>query len=191
METSEIKRILDLDLRPKYEKSRDSIIEIALNKLSIVNEFYILKQKLLEKYGTDLNGRLIVEYSNSKKYNEELIPLIKEYLGESTKKGKIGGKVNDLEGEFYTIIMDKKFNKDEIIQYYTNKYEKNLNELEDSIVARIENQKPTSLRMKDSEYDFNFVINEEKSFTINTIIAGGEIQCLHYRTLAKLHNKVK
>jgi hypothetical protein len=49
-----------------------------------------------------------------------------------------------------------------------------------------------SLRgMKDSEYDFNFVINEEKSFTINTIIAGGEIQCLHYRTLAKLHNKVK
>lgn len=191
METSDIKLIIDADLRPKYERSRDSIINSALNKLNIVNEYKILKDELLKKYGTESSGRLVVRYENSKIYQEELLSLTKEYLGELTKKGRNGGKVGQLEGEFYTIIMDKKFNDDQIINFYTNKYEKILNDLEDGIVMKIEKLNPTSLRVKESEYDFNFVINEEKSFTINTILAGGEIQCLHCRTLVKLHSKIK
>lgn len=190
MKIEEIKEIIDLDLRPKYEKSRDSFISYTITKMKINNEFLNKKQTLIEQYGYQSENRWYVEHENSSKYQEELVKLASEYFGEMTENGRNGGLFGNVSNEVYKIVKDKKFTEPQIVEYYTVKFEKQLNDLEDKICAKIASLKPNTVEIGRSEHDFNFIIDDKRNFTINTIITGGDVQCIHNRTLIKLHNKV-
>lgn len=178
MKLNKIRNILEKDLRPKYEKSRDSVIVFVETK---AKEYL----KLLSKASGDIEnieGRKIYDFI-FESYNKE------------TKKIEKGKFFDGLSKEHIKLIEDSRYGEDfkKIAPKITIKYEKNLNNLLDGLVNEIKKYNPKNLELGLSEHDFNFILeldNCKRSFTINTIIASGEIQCIHYRTLKKLHKGV-
>ena len=75
-----------------------------------------------------------------------------------------------------------------------NYYEQLLIQTSESLTNKIEGYKPTNIGLGSSEHDMNFILsfenNKDRSFTIDTIIAGGDIQTVHRRTLTTLHKGI-
>ena len=178
MKLSEIRNILEQDLRPKYEQSRDTVIFFVETKAKEYLE-------LLSKASGDIKnieGRKIYDFIFDS-YNEEI------------RRKEKGAFFDGLSKEHIKLIEDSRYGEDfkKIAPKITNKYEKALNSLLDDLVNEIKKHNPKNLELGFSEHDFNFILeldNCKRSFTINTIIASGDVQCVHYRTLRKLHKGV-
>lgn len=105
----------------------------------------------------------------------------------------IGGLVNVLNVFDYKIVSEK-LSDDEIKMKMKNYYEQLLIETSESLTSKIEGYNPTNIILGSSEHDINFILSFEnshdRSFTINTIVAGGIVQTIHRRTLTNLHKGI-
>jgi len=199
MKTLKIRKALEDDLRPKYEESRDSNIDFTL---SLLKELQDKKFQLDETIKRIKKDKREFE-SNSKEEENEIqelrVSIYGEFIGYSNpynpkyNNGYDNGFKQSLSKEHQTLLFDKRAKEKDIKEYYTKKFEKTINDTLDYLLTEIEKLNPISIKLGYSEYDFNFILdinNKQRSFTINTIIAGGNIQCIHYRTLKRLHKGV-
>ncbi len=195
MKLNEIRKDLEKDLRPKYEKSRDSNIDYTI---SLLGELETLKNKFDEANKRIRESKSQFEMlseAEQEELNNLRVAVYGEYVGYSRlnpkyNNGYDNGFKQKLSKEHQVLLFDRRAKEKEIKDFYTKKFEKIINDTLDYLVSEIEKLNPLSIKRGFSEHDFNFIINKKRSFTIDTIIAGGAIQCIHYRTLKKLHKGI-
>ena len=170
-----------------YSKERNSLYQEifadeskdATNKPKI-DELDKTIESIETQIRTLISERAIISEELNGKYDQK------------TKKSE-GGLVNSLNTFDYKIVSAKL--SDSIIQVkMKNYYEQLLIETSESLTSKIDGYKPTNISLGSSEHDMNFILsfenNKDRSFTINTIIAGGVIQTVHRRTLTNLHKGI-
>lgn len=180
MRTEQIAQIVEQDLRPRYEMSRDSIVSFLISK---GNEF------------KDTLSKLHTLKSETEEH-KELYKYLFGYWNNETKKRVRGGIYNGLSQEYTKLIEELGRDwktEEEVANKYFKKFEKIISDTVSGITKDIEKFNPTNIEIGNSEHDFNFILEREEkrqSYTINTIVAGGYVQCVHNRTLTKLHKGV-
>lgn len=176
------KALIKENLTPKFENARNSAIHFCIrDRDTIMNSRAKLKE--LD--------------SNSSEY-KELYTFLHGYFDKETKK-QVKGFILNLNKTNFKLIMDRVYSSKptitdkEIQSFYKKEYNLILKNVVDGIYEDIKKVKPTNIELGLSEHDINLILTiakEKRSYTINTIVAGGEIQCLHNRVLKKLHNKI-
>lgn len=169
------KNLLD-NLQPKWEEMRDS--RIAYN-LTLKTNY----DDARKEYRSLTN-----EVAKKEQYKK-----IFGFFNKETKKQE-GGIIHSWSKKEYTLIHERKATDEEIRAFFTKEYAKSLKSTVDSITKQIAKYNPIAIEEGCSEHDFNFVLtmedNTKKSYTINTILASGDVQVLHYRVLKKLHKSI-
>jgi len=178
----EAKRIIFASLEPKYQRACKSAIEFCIKNRDLIYD----KRKRLTELDRD---------------SEEFKEIYKFLYGHFDKQSKkqVKGFIAKLNSDDYDLITKnmfsgKKMVTDAFIESSYNKiYKEKLKCIVEDIYKEIKEYKPSSIEVGSSEHDFNFILTikkEKKSFTINTVLAGGDIQCLHLRVLRRLHNSI-
>ena len=184
MKTAEIKKIILESIKPKYEMVRDS--HIFFNNLLVQEYRDVLKTQKNRKrvaYGAVGYDAFVEE---CRACNRALYGNPKEKeLGLYDRLQKAG---------LYKLVYTQKATDTQIKAHTIKLFKEIIKNTVDSIATQIKALKPKDVREGSSHHDINFIITEktdiERSFTINTIIAEGDIQIKHYRTLRKLHKGV-
>lgn len=193
MTKTEMKRIIKEDITPRYEASRDSVISFVTAK---AEEYRALKE---EMRNTDQSIRVPMKFNDGEEYMgkeenprwRELYTSLYGYYDKEAKKQRQGTIYDGVAKQYQEMMhtTDK-----EIVKHYTAKYKAIIKELIEAICEEIKQHSPKSIEAGRSEHDINFLLTmkdgSKRSYTINTIIAGGYVQVIHNRTLRKLHKGV-
>ena len=186
MNKSTAKKIIMNILTPKYELARDSAIEWCIKDRDIIINTREILAELRCK-----------DKSNSIEY-QELYSYLYGYYDKLNRK-QVKGFISNLNKNNFKLIMDRVYSKKkmitdrEIVSFYKKEYNRILKDVTNSIYDEIKSLDPKNIELGLSKHDINFILtfaDRKRSYTINTIVAGGEIQCIHNRVLKNLHKGV-
>jgi len=167
MTKTEIIKILKDDLTPKFKIVRDNKINYLLKKSQKYRELKIELKNTSQK---------IENFKENPKWRE-LYNKLYGYYDRKINKQIQGSFFNGLNQKHQKMILKS---NEEIKEYYEKEYTKSLNNLLNNIYEEIKKYNQKNIEIGNSEH----------SYTINTIIASGNVQIIHNRTLRKLHKGI-
>ena len=165
------KKLIKESLTPKYNEGRDAKITYLIE----------LKAKIKKAHSDmrEVRQSLYKGEINQDEANEQFNSLRSIY---SVASQKDLGTASD-------------YNEAQIKERTTKAFNESLSALIEKIYSEIKTLSPKSITLIEaSDYDIELLLtlkDGNKSYTINTVVAGGyNVQCLHYRTMYKLHKGV-
>jgi len=181
MKALEIRTIIKNDLTPRYEIARDSVVAYVTKEAH--------KLQALRKEFSSLSQ---MENGKECKRWRELYIGFYGYYDKEAKKQVDGTFYNGIAKKYRGVIAS--YTDKAIIKHYTKEYKDLLKDLVEAIYTDIKGLKAKDIKIGQSEHDINFTLtfkdDKKRSYTINTIVAGGFIQVIHNRTLKTLHKGV-
>jgi hypothetical protein len=184
----QIKKIIKNSISPKYEMARDNVI--SFNE-TLANEYREVKRESKKRikvpFGSDGYEMFVNEARNTNRR------LYGNY-DKKTKDGEKGLYDRLQDAKIYTLVYSKNYTNAQLKRHTINRFKEVIKETVESISNEIKKLDTKDIREGISEHDINFIITnkdlKEQSYTINTIVSGGDIQVMHYRTLKKLHKGI-
>ena len=182
MRLLEAKKTIKEILAPQYKRACKSAIEFCIRERDII----VKKREYLKTINSEGD-----EF-------KKIYRFLYGHYDKQTKK-QVKGFIDNLPKKNFKLIMDSIHTNKPMItdkqvkSFYTKEYKQMLKIAVEGLYNEIKGYKPTSIELGNSDHDINFILSikgTKKSFTINTIVAGGDIQCLHTRVLKKLHKSI-